>query len=39
LHLSALSRIGTEAAQIFITDVEEARAHKLFPHLPIIRIG
>ncbi len=39
LHLSALSRIGTEAAQVFITDVEEARAHKLFPHLPIIRIG
>jgi len=38
-HLGALGKMGEEAAQVFVTDVEEARGRGLFPDLPVIIIG
>ena len=39
LHLSAVGQLGAEAAQVFVTDVEEQRGKGLFPDLEVIRIG
>ena len=39
LHLAALGRLSTEAAQVFVTDVEERRGKDLFPALEVIRIS
>ncbi len=39
LHLAALGRLSAEAAQVFVTDVEEQRGKGLFPELEVIRVG
>ena len=39
IHLHSLAKMGAEAAQVFITDVEESRGRGLFPDLPVIVVG
>ncbi len=37
-HLAALARLGREAKQVFLTDVEVARTQSLFPNLDLLFI-
>lgn len=39
IHLQSLGKMGGEAAQVFVTDVEERRGRGLFPDLPVIEVG
>ncbi len=39
IHLQSLGRMGAEAAQVFVTDVEELRGRGLFPDLPVIVVS